>query len=123
MVEFLLGVAVGAGGAVMLNKNGDKNNNAKQSEIDSLYRENEKFRNRNKELERKMEDLVAAYEKQAWQIKDIDRSNEDYEDEVDDLKAEVKKLRRENIDLAAQLKEYKAACESYERQLKSNINK
>ena len=39
MVELLLGVAVGAGGAVMLNKGSNKENAAKQPEVENLYEE------------------------------------------------------------------------------------
>lgn len=118
MVEFIIGVAVGAGGAIAIDKSMEKaTNSSKHVEIDSLYQENEKFRSRCKELERKVEDLMSVNEKLMRQMKSAESANEDYEDELDNMKTEIKKLRNENMELADQLKEYKAACESYERKL------
>lgn len=76
MIEFILGTAVGVGGMIVKDKylgnTSEQQLNSKQKELDSLYAENEKFRKRNKEMERQIEDLLSENQKLKRSFKDND---------------------------------------------------
>ena len=120
MVTFIIGAAVGAG--VMYAKDyfmGDKQSeNAKKAETDTLYAENEKLRQRCKDAERRIEDLVAANQKLMHEAKQQNNDSDDLEDELAQTKSKVRKLQQQNDDLLRKVQEYKQACESYEMEIK-----
>ncbi len=130
MVEFIAGVAVGVGGMIAKDKYLGNENSAKQQaqqrEIDNLCNENEKFRKRNKDLERQVEDLLAENNKLCKQYKAKDDIGDDLEDELSTAKADVKKLRLQNDDLYRKLQAYKEALDAKEIEismLKDKLNR
>ena len=130
MVEFIAGVAVGVGGMIAKDKYLGNENSAKQQaqqrEIDNLCNENEKFRKRNKDLERQVEDLLAENNKLCNQYKAKDDIGDDLEDELCTAKADVKKLRLQNDDLYRKLQAYKEALDAKEIEismLKDKLNR
>jgi len=127
MVEFVVGTAVGIAGMIvkekLLDNNKEQKTDAKQNELDTLYQENEKFRKRNKEMERQIEDLLAENQKLHRQYKDKDDDQDDLEDELQKAKGEVKKLRTQNDELYQKIEEYKTACGAYEIEIAALKNK
>lgn len=116
----LVGAAIGVGAMVAKDKlvgqnqsKGSKSN----AEADALSDENEKLRKRNKEAERRIEDLMAENEKFRRQYKDKDDDQDDLEDELAKAKSEAKKLRAQNDELLRKIQEYKLACDSYENEI------
>lgn len=127
MIDFIIGAAVGAG--AMLAKDaigGNKENSgshASQQQTDQLYAENEKLRNRNKEAERRIEDLTRELQKANARFKDKDDSADDLEDDLADAKVKIRKLTQQNDELLRKVQEYKMACESYEAEIQQLKNK
>ena len=92
MIELLGGIVIGGVAGIyakdkLFGTNTQSNNN--QQELNILYKENEKFRNRNKELERQTEDLLSELNKVRKQAKASDDDYDDLEDELDKLKKEL----------------------------------
>ena len=117
-------LAGGVVGIVAKDKIVDANKtNGKQKELDTLYAENEKFRSRNKELERQVEDLLSDLNKVRKQAKTNDENKDDLEDELDKAKRELKNARLQNDELARKVKEYQTACESLEAEIANLKNK
>lgn len=117
MMEFVLGAVIGcAGGYVAKDKlfSNPQNDLKEKRERDELYAENEKLRSRNKEAERRIEDLVSQNERLNKAAKRTSDNTDDLQDDLEDAKNEIKKLRRQNDELLAKINEYKTACESYE---------
>ncbi len=118
MIGFLGGAALGVAGMIakdkFLGNDADNKLQAKQRELDNLYAENEKFRKRNKELEREVEDLLSKLQKVQRDAKDRHDDQDDLEDALADSRSEVKKLRQQNDELMKMVQEYKVACENYE---------
>ena len=125
MVGFIIGAAVGAGAIVakdaLTKKEPDKQNNSQQ--LNELYAENEKLRNRHKEAERRVEDLTRELQKLQARFKDKDDDADDLQDDLEDAKATIKKLTRQNDELLRKVQEYKTACESYEMEISQLKNK
>lgn len=120
MIETVGAFAVGAIAAVVVKDKlfgNDAELQAKQSEINSLSRENERFSNRNKELERQTEDLLAELDKVRKQAKSNESEQFDLEDDLDKAKRELKNLKAQNEELARALKDYKLACEAQEAEI------
>ena len=121
MIEFIAGLAIGAGGMLAKDKfvGGDSSSKSKaiQEELNRLSDENEKLRNRYKDAERQVEDLQAQNEKLRRQFKDKDEDADDLQDDQKKKKNEVKKLRLQNDDLARKIQEYKAVCNNYEAEI------
>ena len=125
MWEFLGGLVVGAGAIfvkdAMVGGQGASNSKIKL-ELKDLYEENEKFRQRAKELQRKVEDLQI-------ENRNLKNSNNSKSDNVDDLKddledarIQIKKLEQMNDELSRKVREYKHACDEYASEL-SNLKK
>lgn len=120
MVELIGGIVIGGVAGVALK---DKLMGAntqienKQKELDSLFVENEKYRIRNKDLERQVEDLLSELNKVRKNAKEANDQHDDLEDELDHSKKELKALRIQNDELARKVKEYKAACEAQEAEI------
>ena len=117
MIEFIVGAVVGAGGIIAKDKyfgnTSEQQLSTKQKELDSLYAENEKFRKRNKEIERQIEDLLLENQKLKRNSKDNDDSIDDLRDNLLRSQREVNKLRLQNDELCRNIQEYKEACEHY----------
>lgn len=123
MIEFILGTAVGVGGMIVKDKylvnTSGRQLNSKQKELDSLYAENEKFRKRNKEMERQIEDLLSENQKLKRSFKDNDDSIDDLKDSLSRSQREVNKLRLQNDELCRNIQEYKEACEHYKMEIEN----
>lgn len=121
MIEFILGTAVGVGGMIVKDKylgnTSEQQLNSKQKELDSLYAENEKFRKRNKEMERQIEDLLSENQKLKRSFKDNDDLMDDLKDSLSRSQKEVNKLRLQNDELCRNIQEYKEACEHYKMEI------
>lgn len=120
MVELIVGTVVGAAaGAVLKDKvmGGDNQLEKAKRELGSLYKENEKYSRRNKELERQCEDQLDEIKKLQRKLKDVDASADDQQDELEDVKATAAKLRKLNEQLSIQLQEYKNACQAQEAEI------
>ncbi len=120
MIELMCGLVAGAAaGAVLKDKVTGTDNqleNAKR-ELDSLYKENDKYSRRNKELERQCEDQLSEIQRLQRKLKEVDAGADDKEDEIEDLKASMTKLRKLNEQLTAKLQQYKSACEAQEAEI------
>ena len=95
MIELISGIVIGGVAGVALKDKivgNSSQNDTKQRELETLYAENEKFRQRNKEAERQVEDLMV----------ELDR---------------IRKKAKENDELARKVKEYKDACEAQAAQI------
>lgn len=124
VLEFILGVAVGSGAMIAKNAFSAKDNTDQSLQINQMYDENEKLRNRNKEAERRIEDLMRELQRANARFKDKDNTADDLEDDLSDAKAKIKKLTQQNDGLLRKIQDYKLACESYETeiaQLKSRL--
>lgn len=121
MIEFILGTVVGVGGMIAKDKylgnTSGQQLNSKQKELESLYAENEKFRKRNKEMERQIEDLLSDNQKLKRSFKDNDDSIDDLKDSLSRSQKEVNKLRLQNDELCRNIQEYKEACEHYKMEI------
>lgn len=121
MIEFILGTAVGVGGMIVKDKylgnTSEQQLNSKQKELDSLYAGNEKFRKRNKEMERQIEDLLSENQKLKRSFKDNDDLMDDLKDSLSRSQKEVNKLRLQNDELCRNIQEYKEACEHYKMEI------
>lgn len=121
MIEFILGTAVGVGGMIVKDKylgnTSEQQLNSKQKELDSLYAENEKFRKRNKEMERQIEELLSENQKLKRSFKDNDDLMDDLKDSLSRSQKEVNKLRLQNDELCRNIQEYKEACEHYKMEI------
>ena len=130
-IRQLAGVLGAFGAGAMLAKDsmsGSKNNSGTQAstsqqQTNELYAENEKLRNRNKEAERRIEDLTRELQKANARFKDKDDSADDLEDDLADAKAKIRKLTQQNDELLRKVQEYKMACESYEEEIQQLKNK
>lgn len=111
----LVGAVLGVGGMIVKDKffDGQTDNN-NQEEIKKLYDENERLRNRNKEAERRIEDLMAENQKIRKDNKSKAESAEDFEDELDSLRSKLRKAQSTIDDLTRQNNELQKAIESYE---------
>ena len=95
MWEFLGGLVVGAGAIFVKDAvagNQGANNARKQQELKDLYDENEKFRQRCKELQRKIEDLQIENRNLKNSNKSGSNNIEDLRDDLEDAQAKVRKL-------------------------------
>lgn len=120
MVELIGGIVIGGVVGVALKDKlvgANTQSDNKQKEIDSLCAENEKFRKRNKELERQVEDLLSEMGKLRKKAKDADDDQDDLQDELDKAKREMRNIRLQNDELVRKVKEYKAACEAQEAEI------
>lgn len=118
ILSFVLGTGVGAAGSYLVTKSQNQgSNNSQKKELDSLYMENEKLRQRNKEAERQNEDLLAELESLRRKIKASDEDQDDLQDDLDDAKRKVKKLTAENEELRRKMSEYQIACDDLEKQI------
>ena len=120
MVELIGGIVIGGVAGVALKDKlmgANTQIESKQKELDSLYVENEKYRIRNKDLERQVEDLLSELNKVRKNAKEANDEHDDLEDELDHSKKELKALRIQNDELARKVKEYKAACEAQEAEI------
>lgn len=120
MIELIGGLVIGGVAGVALKDKIVGNfsqNDTKQRELETLYAENEKFRQRNKEAERQVEDLMVELERIRKKAKENNEEQEDLEDELDKAKFELKSLRQQNDELARKVKEYKDACEAQAAQI------
>lgn len=120
MIDVIGGIVIGGIAGIALKDKligTNEKNGSKQSELDSLYAENEKFSRRNKELERQVEDLLAELSKVRKKAKDADDDHDNLEDELDKAKRELKNIRIQNDELSRKLKEYKSACEAQEAEI------
>lgn len=119
MWEFIAGCIAGAGG-VMVKDHLMPNTDIEKlkNQLNEVLTENEKYRSKNKELERLVEDLQS----EKMHLKKQSQNNEDaHDDLVDDLDAEKRKNKRLSTqvsDLTAQIEEYKSALQSLEEELK-----
>ena len=112
MIELISGLVIGGVAGVALKDKivgNSSQNDTKQRELETLYAENEKFRQRNKEAERQVEDLMIELDRIRKKAKENDEEQENLEDELD--KAKLESLRQQNDELARKVKEYKDACE------------
>ncbi len=126
MISFITGVVVGAGAVAAKDYfTGDtsKTSNNQKNELEQLYSENEKLRNRVRDAERRAEDLMAEKQKMSNRLKEKENDSDDVTDELDDAKRKIKKLQQQNDDLMRKLQEYKTACESYEIEIAQLKNK
>lgn len=123
MIEFIVGAVVGAGGVIAKDKYfgnaSEQKINAKQKELDSLYAENEKFRKRNKEMERQIEDLLSDNQKLRRSFKNNNDSIDDLKDSLSRSQKEVNKLRLQNDELCRNIQEYKEACDHYKIEIEN----
>lgn len=125
----IIGAALGVGGMIAKDKLAGQNqasgtsSNKLNSEAEALSDENEKLRKRNREAERRIDDLMAENEKLRRQFKDKDDDQDDLEDDLAKAKAEVKKLRAQNDELLRKIQEYKLVCDSYENEINNLKNK
>ncbi len=121
MIEFIAGLAIGAGGMFAKEKlvDGDSSPKVKslQEQLEQLSNENEKLRNRSKDAERQIEDLLSENDKLRRKFKDKDDDTDDLQDDLDSARAEVKKLRSQNDEMARKIQEYKAVCDNYEAEI------
>ncbi len=122
MIEFILGAAVGAGAMIAKDTIGGNNELQKQAiyqkqQMDELFAENEKLRNRNRDAESRIEDLANELQKAKAQFKDKDNNAYELEDDLADAKLKIKKLTQQNDELLRRVQEYKQACESYENEI------
>ena len=119
MIELIGGIVIGGVAGVALKDKivgNSSQNDTKQRELETLYAENEKFRQRNKEAERQVEDLMVELDRIRKKAKE-NNEEEDLEDELDKAKFELKSLRQQNDELARKVKEYKDACEAQAAQI------
>ena len=120
MIELIGGLVIGGVAGVALKDKivgNSSQNDTKHRELETLYAENEKFRQRNKEAERQVEDLMVELERIRKKAKENNEEQEDLEDELDKAKFELKSLRQQNDELARKVKEYKDACEAQAAQI------
>ena len=118
MIEFVLGLAVGAGGMLAKEQFVDKDASQKQQrQAEQLSDENERLRMRLNEANRHNEELLAENER-------LRRSSSDHSDKLDDTledlakaKKELSKVQLQNEELARKLQEYRTVCESYKLEL------
>lgn len=114
IITAILGLSVG----YLIGKfTGQQPSNEKRTEIDELYRENEKFRNRNRDFERQVEDLLAENKKLYRQLKEREKDNDSFEDEMDAAKRKIKALSAENSELKLKVEEYSLAVKSLENEV------
>ena len=119
MIELIGGIVIGGVAGVALKDKivgNSSQNDTKQRELETLYAENEKFRQRNKEAERQVEDLMVELDRIRKKAKE-NEEQDDLEDELDKAKLELKSLRQQNDELARKVKEYKDACEAQAAQI------
>lgn len=123
MIEFILGTVVGVGGMIAKDKyfgnTSEQQLNVKQKELDTVYAENEKFRKRNKEMERQIEDLLIDNQKLRMNFKNSDDSMDDLRDNLSRSQKEVNKLRLQNDELYRKIQEYKEACDHYKMEIEN----
>lgn len=128
MLEFIGGAMLGAiGGYIAKDKiSGSKDNCNNNSELESLYRDNERLSRHNKEMERQIEDLTRDLEKYIKQAKQSDDDASDFEDELAEVKRELKRVEALYNNSVVELREYKMACQSKDTEiesLKEKLNK
>lgn len=123
MIEFIVGAVVGVGGMIAKDKYfgnaSEQQLNVKQKELDNLYAENEKFRKRNKEMERQIEDLLSENQKLRRNFKNSDDSMDNLRDNLSRAQREVNKLRLQNDELCRNIQEYKEACDHYKMEIEN----
>lgn len=119
MIEALLGLGVGAVGGYVVRGQMAPTTPDNTQEQQELYNENEKLARRNKEQERRIEDLMAEVAKLQRKAKSSSNASDDMQDSLDDAKAETAKLRRMCDKLTASLEEYKRACAAQEAEIKA----
>ena len=126
-IEFVIGAAIGAGSMVVKNKViGSKSSDELarvKRENDSLSDEVEKLKQRQKEAENQIEDLMAENQRLIKKGKEKDESQYDIEDERDALKSKIKKLQVEKEELERKVQEYGNACKALENELNLSKNR
>ena len=116
MLSFVLGAGVGAAGTYLVNKSQNQESaNSSKEELESLYAENEKLRQRNKEAERQNEDLLAELEVLRRKMKSSGEDQDDLQDDLDDAIRKVKNLTSENEILKRKVAECQTACASLQK--------
>lgn len=114
MLDFVIGAVVGAGAIVAKDVLKDKSSaKSNQGEMTTLYNENERLRQQNKELKRLMEDCNDEIAKLKRNSKRVGSEQEDLEDELEDAKSLINKLKKQNEFLTQEIKEYKRALDEY----------
>ena len=118
MIEFVLGLAVGAGGMLAKEQFVDKDASQKQQrQTDQLSDENERLRMRLNEANRHNEELLAENERLRRSSSDHSDKFDDAQDDLERAKKELSKVLLQNEELARKLQEYKSVCENYKLEL------
>lgn len=100
-----------------------KKYDALKLECDKACQDAERFRNRTKEMQAQIDELLAENDKFRKRAKAAENEAADNEDSADAAKKQNKKLREENEQLTQKVAELRAACESYELEIKELKNK
>lgn len=125
MLEFIAGAALGtAAGYLAKDKltGANSQQSTLQREMNQLSDENEKLRQRHKEAERQVEDLLAKIDRMRRDAKNDEDKHDDLEDDLATAQRKIKTLTTQNETLAQQLKEYKEAYAAQEAELKQLKN-
>lgn len=117
---FIVGVVAGVGGMFAKEKlvGGKSKSNNQQDELKNLYDENEKLRSRNKEAERRIEDLMAENQKIKKASKNQSDNADEIEDELDSLRSKLRRAQATIDELQRKNNELQKAVESYEMENK-----
>lgn len=120
MLSFVLGAGVGAAGAYFINKSQNHGSASfSKEELESLYTENEKLRQRSKDAERQNEDLLAELESLHRKMKSSGENQDDLQDDLEDANRKVRNLISENESLKLKVAEYQTACAYLEKEVAS----
>ena len=120
MLSFVLGAGIGAAGTYFINKSQNQGSaSPSKVELESLYAENEKLRQRNKDAERQNDDLLAELESLRRKMKSTSENQDDLQDDLEDAKRKVRNLTSENESHKRKVTEYQTACASLEKEVAS----
>lgn len=120
MLEFIGGAMLGAiGGYIAKDKISGSVDNSNNSELESLYRDNERLSRHNKEMEREIEDLARELEKSRKEAKRNDDEASDFEDELAEATRELRRVQALYDNMVVELREYKMACQSKDTEIES----
>ena len=107
MLSFVLGAGLGAAGTYFINKSQNQASvSSTKEELESLYAENEKLRQRNKDAERQNEDLLSELDSLRRKMKSSGENQDDLQDDLEDAKRKVRNLTSENESLKRKVAEY-----------------
>jgi TolA-binding protein len=106
-VGLVIGVAAMVGKDVVLG-----NNTSSKYESDSIKQENERLKNRCKEMQEQIDKLIASNEKKRNDIRTSDDELDDMEEELEEAKRKIKILQAQNKEYAAKIEDYKNAVET-----------